>query len=654
MPVHKPAPRYDAADIQILEGLEPVRLRPGMYTRTENPLHILQEAIDNAADEALGGFASFLEVELLDNGVVRVADDGRGIPVGIHPGKKIPAVEAIFTMLHSGGKFDKSAAGAYAFSGGLHGVGVSVTNALSHELQCRIRRDGREWEIGFEEGRVSQPLKKLGPSTEHGTELRIRPNPRYFDSIEIPVGELQTLLQSKAILLPGLQVTFIDSRQGAGIKKEWRYSDGLGDYLNELTGDMPRVGPVFVSSRYAAAEDTDFSEGEGAAWAFAWLESSGLGRSFVNLIPTPDHGTHVSGLKAALFEALKAFIEHHGLMPKGVKLTGEDVFKNVAFVLSARVLDPMFAGQTKDKMISRDALKLIESSVRPSIEGWLNQNPIEAKLVAELVIRQAMARQRASAKPERKKSSSVVMLPGKLTDCTSDTAQETELFLVEGDSAGGSAKQARDKNYQAILPMRGKGMNVWEKDQRQALENDEIHSISVAIGIPPHKEGDEVDWSRLRYHKICILADADVDGYHIQVLLLTLFLKHFPQLVDRGHVYVARPPLYRVDADAFGKTRKAQKLYAMDEQELSAIESRLRKDGYSALKVGRFKGLGEMNGVELWDTTLNPETRRLFQVCLPADLKDEARSVFDLLMSKAQAASRREWLEERGNEAAPA
>lgn len=644
--------RYDESSIKILEGLEPVKQRPGMYTRTENPLHMIQEVIDNAADEALGGFATSLEVELLPDGSVRIADDGRGIPVGLHPEKKIPTVQAIFTVLHSGGKFDKTSdGGAYKFSGGLHGVGVSVTNALSESLKCTIHRDGGQWEIGFSNGDLTQPIKKVGSSAKQGTQVIAKPNPKYFDSPEIPISQLTSLLQTKAVLMPGFKVTLIDSRTDTPVRTEWQYKEGLSAYLNELVNGYTPLVPVFEGTRYAGADDETYAEGEGAQWAFSWYDNGkGDGKSFVNLIQTPEHGTHVSGLKSALYEALKVFIEHHGLLPKGVKLTGDDVFKNVTYVLSGRMLDPMFAGQTKDKLISREGVKLFEKMVQPSFEAWLNQNVTQAKVIADLAIRHALARQRSANKSERKKSSSVLMLPGKLTDCESSDATETELFLVEGDSAGGSAKMGRHKEFQAVLPMRGKGLNVWEKDKNQALENDEIHDISDAIGVAPHTLTDDVDLSKLRYHKICILSDADVDGFHIQVLLLTLFYKHFPQLIEKGYIYVARPPLYRLDADASGKKRKAQKHYAMDEEELRSWEERLKKDGYTKLKVGRFKGLGEMNPIELWDTTLNPDTRRLLQVRLPDDQRAEAKETFDLLMSKSRAGSRREWMERRGDE----
>jgi len=648
----KPTHQYTEDSIKILEGLEPVKQRPGMYTRTIHPLHIIQEVIDNGVDEAIGGFAKTLKVELLPGGEFRVTDDGRGIPVGLHPEKQIPVVQAVFTILHAGGKFDKQNGGAYAFSGGLHGVGVSVTNALSEVLDVTVNRGGGVYSIGFSNGDVVKPLKKEGRSDVTGTSVLIRPNPKYFDSLEFPLSELRTLLRSKAVLLPGYQVTLVDARDSESEPNEetFLYEHGMVTLLGELAGEEPLV-PVFEGTAYAGAEDETFSEGEGCAYAFSWFEGGdGTGNSFVNLIPTPLGGTHIAGLRAALFNALRSFIEHHAMLPKGVKLGADDVFKNVRYVLSARLLDPQFDNQTKDRLSSRDGVKLIEKMMQPRVEAWLNLNPTQARLLADLAIKQALARQRAANKPERKRSSSVVMLPGKLSDCESTDPTETELFLVEGDSAGGSAKQGRSKDNQAVLPMRGKGLNTWEKDRSQALENEEVHDISIAIGVQPHTLEDEVDFTKLRYGKICILADADVDGFHIQVLLLTLFYRHFPQLIERGHIFVARPPLYRLDVESAGKKRLAKKIYAMDEQEMAMWEERLKKEGYSKWGVGRFKGLGEMEAVELWDTTLNPDTRRLLKVMLPDHQRVEAKTMFNNLMGKSQAGWRREWMERRGNE----
>lgn len=642
---------YGESAIKILEGLEPVKLRPGQFTRTDCPLHIIQEVLDNAVDEAIAGYATKIEIRLLPQGRISIEDNGRGIPVGKHPEKGIPVIQAIFTILYSGGKFDKTSGGAYTYAGGLHGVGVSVTNALSSYLRAEVKRDGWLWALEFSDGEVVQPLSKLGKADGTGTRVVVQPNPKYFDNPDIPVRELRELAKSKAVLLPGLEVRLVDERNPNEPKEEvFVYQDGLTSLLEEIAGGGA-LTPIVTGQAYAKADDPAFAEGEGAAWAFAWYENGdGSGRSFVNLIPTPQHGTHVSGLRSALFNAVRQYIEHHSLMPKGIKLTADDVFKCVHFVLSARLLDPAFENQTKDRLSSRDAVKLIERMAQPQVEAWLNLNPAAAKIVADTVIRIAQARQRNANKVERKRTSSVVLLPGKLADCESDNPQVTELFLVEGDSAGGSAKQARSKEFQAILPLRGKSLNVWEKTAEEALSNEEIHDIATAIGVPPHKMGDSVDFGRLRYGKICILADADVDGFHIQTLLLTLFFRHFPQLIQHGHVYVARPPLYRIDTESQGKKRPARKVYVMDEAELHHWQERLKKEGYKNMTVGRFKGLGEMDPPELWETTLCPDTRRLLKVRLPDEMREEAMQTFDNLMSKNKAGWRRDWMERRGNE----
>ena len=644
-------PAYDESSIKILEGLEPVQLRPGQFTRTDSPLHILQEVIDNAVDEALAGHASKLGVTFTADGGYRIEDNGRGIPVGAHPTKGIPVVQAIFTILYSGGKFDKTSGdGSYAYAGGLHGVGVSVTNALSRRLEVKVWRDGHQWDLAFEAGKVAEPLKK-GPKVPHtGTSVTTYPDPTYFDTSDIDVKELRELLKSKAVLLPGLEVTLADERVQPAVLEVFRYDNGLSTFLAELSAE-PSLCPLIEGKAYAEEDEGGFAVGEGAEWAFGWYESAdGFGRSFVNLIPTPQHGTHVLGFRAALFNAVRLFAEHHGLLPKGIKLQADDVFRHVRFVLSARLLDPSFENQTKDRLSSRDGVRLLERMAQPQVEAWLNHNSVAAKAIADMVIKHAMARQRAASKVERKKSSSVVLLPGKLADCESSDSKVTELFLVEGDSAGGSAKMARIKDTQAILPLRGKGLNVWEKTQQEALANTEVHDISSAIGVPLHTLADTLDWPKLRYGKVCILADADVDGFHIQTLLLTLFFRHFPQLIERGHVFVSRPPLYRIDADAQGKKRPAKKLYAMDETELNHVLDRLKQEGYTQTKIGRFKGLGEMDPPDLWDTTLNPDTRRLIKVMLPDPVREEARGAFDNLMSKTKAGWRREWMERRGNE----
>lgn len=655
MSTKKPSAAYSEASIKVLKGLEPVKQRPGMYTRTENPLHIIQEVIDNASDEALGGYGKQITVTLHADQSVSVEDDGRGIPFGMHPEEGVPVVEIVFTRLHAGGKFDKAAGGAYTFSGGLHGVGVSVTNALATRLDVAVWRDGKIAELGFADGDVVKPLSTQGAGRgekKSGTRVQVWPNPKYFDSPNLPLGELQRLLRSKAVLLPGVEVVLVNEKTGE--RQTWKYEDGLRGYLLDEMNGSELLIPLFEGERFADSRSTDetFAEGEGASWVVAWSEEGSLVReSYVNLIPTPAGGTHESGLRDGLYQAVKSFVELHNLQPKGVKLLAEDVFARVSFVLSAKVLDPQFQGQIKERLNSRDAVKLVSSFSRPALELWLNQHVEHGKKLAELVIKQAQARTRAGQKVEKRKSSGVAVLPGKLTDCETEDIARNELFLVEGDSAGGSAKMGRDKEYQAILPLRGKVLNTWETERDRLFANNEVHDISVAIGVDPHSPDDTVDLSNLRYGKICILSDADVDGSHIQVLLLTLFFKHFPQLIERGHVYVARPPLFRVDAPARGK-KPAQKLYALDDGELEAILDKLRKDGVrdTQWSISRFKGLGEMSAEQLWDTTMNPDTRRLMPVKL-GELDYEATVArMTMLMGKGEAAARRGWLEEKGND----
>ncbi|EHP41902.1 DNA topoisomerase IV subunit B [Cupriavidus basilensis OR16] len=652
--------QYSESSIRVLKGLEPVKQRPGMYTRTDNPLHIVQEVIDNASDEALGGHGSEIMVTLHRDGSISVEDDGRGIPVGIHPEEQVPVVEIVFTRLHAGGKFDKGKGGAYAFSGGLHGVGVSVTNALSTRLDVTVWRDGNCSTLTFSGGDVTVPLatRKLERGEKKsGTRVQVWPDAKYFDSAAIPMAELQRLLRSKAVLLPGVKVTLLQEKNGERLT--WQYEQGLKGYLVEALAQgsgAELVVPMFEGEHFAdpdanPAED-GFAEGEGASWVVAWTEDGAPVReSYVNLIPTPAGGTHESGLREGLFQAVKSFIEMHALQPKGVKLMSEDVFARASFVLSAKVLDPQFQGQIKERLNSRDAVKLVSAFSRPALELWLNHHVEYGKKLAELVIRQAQARTRAAQKVEKKKGSGVAVLPGKLTDCESTDVTRNELFLVEGDSAGGSAKMGRDKEFQAILPLRGKVLNTWETERDRLFANNEVHDIAVAIGVDPHGPNDEPDLSNLRYGKICILSDADVDGAHIQVLLLTLFFKHFPRLIDNGNVCVARPPLYRVDAPARGK-KPAQKLYALDDGELVAIQDKLMKDGIKegGWQISRFKGLGEMNAEQLWETTMNPDTRRLLPVALGHFDLPQTVGVMNMLMGKGEAAQRRTWLEERGNE----
>jgi topoisomerase-4 subunit B len=651
---------YSESSIRVLKGLEPVRQRPGMYTRTENPLHIIQEVIDNASDEALGGHGKNIFVTLHKDGSVSVEDDGRGIPVGLHPEEKIPTVEIVFTRLHAGGKFDKGSGGAYAFSGGLHGVGVSVTNALSSKLEITVwRKDDKGngvHTLAFSGGDLTSKLKSRAAGKDDkksGTRVTVWPDPKYFDSATIPVGELQRLLRSKAVLLPGVKVTFTQEKSGE--TQTWLYEQGLRGYLTEAlaqSGSAETLIPLFEGEQYATPDAEGFAEGEGAAWVVAWAEDGNVVReSYVNLIPTPAGGTHESGLREGLFGAVKSFVEMHSLLPKGVKLLPEDVFARASFVLSAKVLDPQFQGQIKERLNSRDAVRLVGGYSRTALELWLNQHVDYGKKLAELVIRQAQSRLRSAQKVEKKKSSGVAVLPGKLTDCESTDITRNEIFLVEGDSAGGSAKMGRDKEFQAILPLRGKVLNAWETERDRLFANNEIHDIAVAIGVDPHGKNDDPDLSGLRYGRVCILSDADVDGSHIQVLLLTLFFRHFPKLIDRGHIYIARPPLYRVDAPARGK-KPAQKIYALDDGELEAIEDKLRKDGVKdgAWSIARFKGLGEMNAEQLWETTMNPDTRRLLPVSIGELGLKASEERFTMLMGKGEAAARRSWLEEHGNE----
>ena len=645
---------YDEASIRVLKGLEPVRERPGMYTRTENPLHIIQEVIDNAADESLAGFGRQITVTVNTDSSVTVEDDGRGIPVGLHPEEKAPVVEIVFTRLHAGGKFDKKAGGAYAFSGGLHGVGVSVTNALSTRMEVTVWRDSSEYQLVFADGGMVQtPLTRLGdavPRKKTGTRVRIWPDPKYFDTAQIPMSELLRLLRSKAVLMPG--VTVILNNEKTGEQKKWLYERGLTGYLTEsLAGDELLV-PVFADSQYADKSHDYFADGEGAEWAVAWTaEGQVVRESYVNLIPTSAGGTHESGLREGLYTALKSFIEMHNLLPKGIKLLPEDVFSRASFVLSAKVLDPQFQGQIKERLNNRDAVRLVGGFAKTSFDLRLNSNVEAGKKLAELAIRQAQVRTRSAQKVEKRKSSGVAVLPGKLTDCESSDSTRTEVFLVEGDSAGGSAKMGRNKEFQAVLPLRGKVLNAWEVEKDRLFANNEIHDIAVAIGVDPHGPNDNPDLSGLRYRRICILSDADVDGSHIQVLLLTLFYRHFPRLVENGFVFIAKPPLFRVDVPAQGK-RPARKLYCLDESELEAVQDKLvQKDGVkpAALSISRFKGLGEMSAEQLWETTMNPDTRRLLPVGYGELTSEETKKMFNMLMGKGESAQRRSWLEDKGN-----
>ncbi|GIX21635.1 MAG: DNA topoisomerase 4 subunit B [Gammaproteobacteria bacterium] len=621
--------RYDAADIEVLSGLEPVRKRPGMYTDTRCPNHLAQEVIDNAVDEALAGFARHIDVILHEDGSLEVIDDGRGMPVDRHPQLKLPGVEVILTRLHAGGKFSNK---TYRYAGGLHGVGVSVVNALSRRLEVRIKRDGAVWGMRFAGGEREGPLRKLGPADPgtSGTALRFWPDPKYFDTPQFNLPRLKHLLRAKAVLCPGLTVRFRDARSGETVA--WCYQDGLRDYLLEALGDRPRLPQApFMGSAAGEREEVD--------WAVAWLPEGGetLQESYVNLVPTPQGGTHVNGLRSGLTEGLREFCEFRNLLPRGVRISPEDVWERVAYVLSLKMQDPQFAGQTKERLTSRAAAAFVSGIVKDRFSLWLGQHVEEGERLAEMVIQAAQRRLKAARKVERKKVASGPALPGKLADCTSQDPSRTELFLVEGDSAGGSAKQARDRVYQAILPLRGKIMNTWEVEPDRVLASQEVHDIAVALGVDPGSS----DLAGLRYGKVCILADADSDGMHIATLLCALFVRHFRALVAAGHVYVAMPPLYRIDA---GK----QTFYALDDAERDGLLDRLKAEGFKGrIQVTRFKGLGEMNPAQLRETTIHPDTRRLIQLTL--EDAERTREVMDLLLAKRRAADRRAWLEAKGN-----
>ena len=619
---------YSASQIEVLTGLEPVRKRPGMYTDTTRPNHLAQEVIDNSVDEALAGFANKIVVTHYQDGSISVEDNGRGMPVDVHPEEGVPGVEVIMTKLHAGGKFSNK---AYQFSGGLHGVGVSVVNALSTRVELEIKRDGSRHQIAFENGALVEPLNVVGKvgKKNTGTTLRFWPDASFFDSVKYSLSRLKHLLRAKAVLSPGLAVTFVDEVSNESC--EWFYEDGLRDYLNQSLDGVDRH-PLegFVGEANA--------ENEGVSWAMAWLAepSENLLESYVNLIPTPQGGTHVNGLRAGATDAIREFCEFRNLLPRGVKITPEDVWQNVAFVLSAKVREPQFAGQTKERLSSRECVPFISGVVKDSFSLWLNQHTEVAEKIAELVIANAQSRNKKAKKVARKKVTQGPALPGKLADCTETDINMTELFLVEGDSAGGSAKQARDKTFQAIMPLRGKILNTWEVDVSQLLASQEIHDISVAIGVDPGSE----DLSGLRYGKICILADADSDGAHIATLICALFVRHFPKLVENGHVYVAMPPLYRVDV---GK----KVFYALDEAEREGILDRIESEKLSGkVQVTRFKGLGEMNPGQLRETTMLPETRRLVQLGLD---EHSTVSTMDMLLSKKRSSDRKAWLEEKGD-----
>ncbi|PHM36703.1 DNA topoisomerase IV subunit B [Xenorhabdus innexi] len=620
---------YNAEAIEVLSGLEPVRRRPGMYTDTARPNHLAQEVIDNSVDEALAGHAKHIQVILHSDQSLEVIDDGRGMPVDIHPEEKVSAVELILTRLHAGGKFSNK---NYQFSGGLHGVGISVVNALSKRVEVTVRRDSQVHQIAFENGDKVQELAVIGSCGKRntGTSVHFWPDESYFDTPRFSTTRLTHLLKAKAVLCPGVEIVFKDKL--AGTEQKWCYADGLTDYLLEAVNGLVTLPQApFVGALSGETEAVD--------WALLWLPEGGelLTESYVNLIPTIQGGTHVNGLRQGLLDAMREFCEFRNILPRGVKLSADDIWDRCAYVLSLKMQDPQFAGQTKERLSSRQSAAFVSGVVKDAFSLWLNQHIQEAEQLAEMAIASAQRRMRAAKKVVRKKLTNGPALPGKLADCTSQDLNVTELFLVEGDSAGGSAKQARDREFQAIMPLRGKILNTWEVSSDEVLASQEVHDISVAIGIDPDSE----DLSQLRYGKICILADADSDGLHIATLLCALFVRHFPTLVKRGHVYMAMPPLYRID---LGK----EVHYALDEGEKSAVLDRLsRKRGKP--NVQRFKGLGEMNPMQLRETTLDPNTRRLVQLTISDENYQETLSVMDMLLAKKRSEDRRNWLQEKGD-----
>jgi topoisomerase-4 subunit B len=625
--------RYNAADIEVLSGLDPVKRRPGMYTDTTRPNHLAHEVIDNSVDEVLAGHASTIEVILHADASVEVSDDGRGMPVDIHPEEKIPGVELILTRLHAGGKFSNR---NYEFSGGLHGVGVSVVNALSSRVEVTIRRDGHIYRMNFKDGDRASNLSVIGtvPKKQTGTTLRFWPDPKYFDTPKFLLSKLKHVLRAKAVLCAGLSVRLTD--EASGEKLEWHYEDGLRDYLRSMLG----AGDYLPSDLYVG-EVARHQSGrvDGAVeFAVAWLPEGELTQeSYVNLIPTVQHGTHANGLRSGLTNALREFCEFRNLLPRGVKLAPEDVWDRLSFVLSLKMTDPQFSGQTKERLSSRDAAGFVEGAVHDGFSLYLNQHVELGEKIAQLAIERAALRLKAEKQIVRKKITQGPALPGKLADCASSDLSRTELFLVEGDSAGGSARQARDKDFQAILPLRGKILNTWEVESGSVLASQEVHDLAVAIGCDPGKD----DISGLRYGKVVVLADADSDGLHIATLLSALFLKHFPKLVREGHIFVAMPPLFRVDV---GK----QVFYCLDEAERDAMLEKIEREKIKgAVSTTRFKGLGEMNPSQLRESTIHPDTRRLVQLTVEAD--DGTSKVMDMLLSKKRAADRKEWLETKGD-----
>ncbi len=639
---------YDASAIQALKGLEPVRRMPGMYTHTVHPLHVVQEAIDNAVDEALSGFGRKITVRVRKDGSVEVEDEGRGIPVDLHPEEKKPAVEVALTMLHAGGKFSRSGDGVYHISGGLHGVGVAVSNALSKRMEVLVFRDFHRYSIAFEGGELKQKLKAEKIKEKRtGTVVRLWPDPKYFDSPNIPMAELEHLVRSKAYLLPGLTTVLeVEGKE----RKSWKYERGMEQFFEFMLQGRELVAPLFAGEKFFKDSNIpDVEPGEGASWAIGWVaDGEVFADSHVNLIPTRSGGTHEAGFRAGIFEALAAFMETRALAPKGVKVIADDLWQRACFTLSARIVRVQFHGQTKEKLTTRHAAKLLEMCVRDAFELWLNEHPDEGRKIVELAIEQALARLSKGKKVERKKSSGIATLPGKLVDCASGDVLRNELFLVEGDSAGGSAKEARDKETQALLPLRGKVLNTMSKDSRTVLANKELQAIATAIGVDPHSSEETIDLTGIRYGKVIVMTDADVDGGHIQALLLTFFFMHAPKLVERGHLYVAQPPLYKVEVPSQGKGKPARRLYCLDDDELEEVLDQLKKEKVKdgSWEISRFKGLGEMSPEQLWETTMNPDTRRLIRMQLDPKKIENIKKQFELLMDAGEAEGRRDWMRE--------
>ena len=622
--------QYDASSIEVLSGLDPVRKRPGMDTQTERPNHLAQEVIDNSVDEAIAGYAKQIDVKLFKDGSLEVRDDGRGMPVDKHPKEKLPGVEVILTKLHSGGKFSNK---NYQFSGGLHGVGVSVVNALSKHLEIWVRRNGKEYNMAFAEGKRVSKLEVVDEVGKRntGTTLRFWPDKQFFDSIKFSVPRLKHIMRAKAVLCPGLKVRFHD--EATNERVEWYYEDGLKDYLLNEIGDVERLpDEPFMGSMEGGNEAVD--------WAVLWLPESGgdaVTEGYVNLVPTTQGGTHVNGLRTGLTDAIREFCEFRSLLPRGVKLAPDDVWDKVSYILSVKMEDPQFSGQTKERLSSRECASFVSGVVKDAFSLWLNQHPESGERIAELAVMNAQNRLRAGKKVVRKKITQGPALPGKLADCSSTDLSQTELFLVEGDSAGGSAKQARDRNFQAIMPLRGKILNTWEVDPQQVLGSQEVHDISVAIGVDPGSD----NLSGLRYGKVCVLADADSDGAHIATLLCALFMRHFQPLIAAGHIYIAMPPLFRIDIGN-------EVYYALDEAEKQGLIDRITAEKKKGkVNVQRFKGLGEMNPLQLRETMLAPDTRRLIQLTVEAG--DKTNMMMDMLLAKKRSSDRKAWLEKKGD-----